>query len=150
MEDRSACLLQLTDAAALSRPAGFRMLAARFIELWSSPVLDRPAVRAGVFIAVVLLCLARAYTGLSGIQVYTHDAFGALDGAWRLLNGQKPHADFYTPLGPLIYLLTAVGLRLSHGGAEGFGYSQALTGFVLGLWTYCLSRRRLGHLPAIL
>ena len=123
---------------------------ARFIASWSAPLLDRPTVAGGLLIVIVSLCLVRAYTGLSGIQVYSHDAFGALDGAWRVLQGQKPHADFYTPLGPLIYLVTAFGLLISHGGAEGFGYSQALCGFLLGVWTYRLSRRRLGHLPTIL
>ena len=53
-------------------------------------------------------------------------------------------------LGPLIYLVTAGGLLLSHGGAEGAGYSQALCGCLLGWWTYRMSRRRLGCLPAIL
>src|ERR1019366_3322568 len=94
--------------------------------------------------------LVRTYIGLSGIVVYSHDAFGTLDGAWRVLHGQTPHADFYSPLGPIIYLVTAFGLLLSHGGAEGAGYSQALCGGLLGLWTYRLARHRLGDLPTIL
>jgi hypothetical protein len=124
--------------------------AGRFIRLWNKPLLGHPAIRTALLIVIVLLCLVRAYTGLSGIQVYTHDAFGALDGAWRVLHGQKPHADFYSPLGPIIYLSTAFGLMITHGGAEGFGYSQALCGMLLGAWSYLLSRRRLGHFPAIL
>src|SRR5260370_40743680 len=105
--------------------------AARFLAIWSAPLLDRPAVCACLALMITALCLLRAYTGLSGIQVYSHDAFGTLDGAWRVLHGQKPHADFYSPLGPVIYLLTAFGLLLSHGGAEGFGYSQAFCGCIL-------------------
>jgi hypothetical protein len=131
-------------------PSDLETLAARFVALWSYPFLASTAVRAALLLALASLCLVRAYIGLSGVVVYSHDAFGALDGAWRVLNGQIPHADFYSPLGPGIYLLTAVGLLLSHGGAEGSGYSQALCGCLLGLWTYLLSRRRLGHLPAIL
>src|ERR1017187_4262933 len=65
----------------------------RFIGLWSVPLLGRPGVPASILIAIVSLCLVPAYIGLSGIQVYSHDAFGALDGAWRGLHGQKPHAD---------------------------------------------------------
>ena len=125
-------------------------LAARFVALWSYPFLGSSVVRAALVVALASLCLVRAYIGLSGITVYSHDAFGALDGAWRVLNGQTTHADFYSPLGPLIYLVTAFGLLLSHGGAEGAGYSQAVCGGLLGLWTYLLSRRRLGDLPAIL
>jgi len=131
------------------RPA-FERSIARFVTLWNYPFLDYGAVRVSLLVALASLCLVRAYTGLSGITVYTHDAFGTLDGAWRLLHGQTPHADFYTPLGPLIYLLTAFGLLLSRGGAEGFGYSQAVAGCLLGIWMYWLGRRRLGHLSAIL
>ena len=131
-------------------PSDLERLAARFVALWSYPFLGSSVVRAALLAALASLCLVRAYIGLSGITDYSHDAFGTLDGAWRVLNGQTPHADFYSPLGPLIYLVTAFGLLLSHGGAEGAGYSQALCGGLLGLWTYLFSRRRLGHLPAIL
>src|ERR1035441_9625473 len=130
-------------------PSDLERLAARFVALWSYTFLGSSVVRLALLAVLASLCLVRAYIGLSGIVVYSHDAFGGLDGAWRVLNGQTPHADFYTPLGPLIYLVTACGLLLSHGGAEGFGYSQALCGGLLGLWTYRLSRHRLGHLPAI-
>ena len=130
-------------------PSDLERLAARFVALWSYPFLGSSVVRAALLVALASLCLVRTYIGLSGIVVYSHDAFGTLDGAWRVLNGQTPHADFYTPLGPLIYLVTAFGLLLSHGGAEGAGYSQAVCGGLLGLWTYLFSRRRLGHLPAI-
>src|ERR1017187_9109225 len=131
-------------------PSDLERLAARFVAGWSYPFLGSSVVRAGLLVALASLCLVRTYIGLSGVVVYSHDAFGTLDGAWRVLNGQTPHADFYTPLGPLIYLVTAFGLLLSHGGAEGAGYSQALCGGLLGLWTYRVSLRRLGHLPAIL
>ena len=131
-------------------PSDLERLAARFVAVWSYPFLASSVVRAALLVALVSLCLVRTYLGLSGIVVYSHDAFGALDGAWRILSGQTPHADFYTPLGPVIYLVTAFGLLLSHGGAEGAGYSQALCGGLLGFWTYRLSRPRLGHLPAIL
>ena len=131
-------------------PSDLERPAAGFAALWSYPFLGSRVVRAALLVALACLCLVRASIGLSGIVVYSHDAFGTLDGAWRVLNGQRPHADFYTPLGPAIYLVTAFGLLLSHGGAEGAGYSQAVCGGLLGLWTYLFSRRRLGHLPAML
>jgi dolichol kinase len=131
-------------------PSDLERLAARFAALWNYPFLGSWLIRLALLAVLASFCLVRTYIGLSGITVYSHDAFGALDGAWRVLNGQTPHADFYTPLGPLIYLVTAFGLLLSHGGAEGAGYSQALCGGLLGLWTYRLARHRLGHLPTIL
>ena len=144
-----AAYVQTDEAPPDLASSEFERLVARFVGLWSYPVLDYGVVRVSFLVTLACLCLVRAYTGLSGIQVYSHDAFGTLDGAWRLLNGQTPHADFYTPLGPLIYLLTAFGLLLSHGGAEGFGYSQGAAGCLLGVWMYCLGGRRLGHLPLI-
>lgn len=140
----------MTAACQPARKDASPTAAAQFIALWRAPLLDRRAVRAGLLMVILGLCLIRAYTGLSGVQVYSHDAFGALDGAWRVLHGQKPHADFYSPLGPVMYLVTAFGLLLSHGGAEGLGYSQAVCGGLLAWWAYRLSNSRLGHLPAIL
>src|ERR1035437_6488638 len=131
-------------------PSDLERLAARFVALWNYPFLSSSVVRLALLAVLASLCLVRAYIGLSGITDYSHDAFGALDGAWRVLNGQTPHADFYTPLGPLIYLVTAFGLLLSHVGAEAAGSSQALCGVLLGVCTYRLTRHGLGHRPAIL
>jgi len=145
-----ACQIPERDAESSAQASHSETPGKPLVALWSAPLLDRRAVRMGLWIVLAALCLVRAYTGLSGVQVCSHDAFGALDGAWRVLHGQKPHAGFYTPLGPLIYLLTALGLVISRGGAEGFGYSQAIAGMLLAFWTFALARRRLGHLAAIL
>src|ERR1035441_1426982 len=102
-------------------PSDLERLAARFVAVWSYPFLGSSVVRVALLAALASLCLVRTYIGLSGITDYSHDAFGTLDGAWRVLNGQTPHADFYSPLGPLIYLVTAFGLLLSHRSAEGAG-----------------------------
>ncbi len=77
---------------------------------------------------------------------YTHDAFSLLDGGWRVLNGQVPHVNFYTGLGPIIYLQSALGLLLANGRAEGLGYIQGITGLVLASWTLLLCKRRLNFI----
>jgi hypothetical protein len=61
-----------------------------------------------------------------------------LDGAWRMLNGQRPHVDFNSMIGPAAYLPTVVGLLLASNTAAGFGYGQALVAVVLGIWAYLL------------
>jgi len=38
------------------------------------------------------------------------DVFILLDGGWRIINGQVPHSDFYTPIGPLVYWLSGLGI----------------------------------------
>src|ERR1039458_7597176 len=50
--------------------------------------------------AMLGVCMIRAYIGLATMRIYSHDAFVFLDGGWRLLNGQIPHRDFYSDLGP--------------------------------------------------
>ena len=124
--------------------------AARFIRLWNAPVLSSPWARALLIGAMAALCLARAYVGMWGYRTYTHDAFSALDGAWRVLNGQVPHVNFYTALGPLSYIVTALGLLLAKGGSAGLAYGQAIFGAVTGFWSYSLARTRLGNVAVAL
>jgi hypothetical protein len=112
--------------------------------------LDYLPVRALVAIFILGMCFIRAYVGLWGMRIYTQDAFTVLDGAWRVLNGQRPHLDFYTGLGPVTYLITAAGVVIAAGNAAGLAYGQALFGCLAGLWAYRLSERRLRGLATML
>jgi len=94
-----------------------------------------------VFISVV--GFARAFIGLTGTRLYSHDAFALLDPAWRVLNGQVSHVDFFDNLGPVAYFPTAVGLLIAGGKANGFAIGQSLCSVGFGYWTYLLSRNRL-------
>jgi len=96
-----------------------------------------------LFLGLACICMSRAFIGLVGTTLYSHDAFALLDPAWRVLNGQISHLDFFDNLGPVAYFPTVVGLLLAGGDAEGFGYGQAICAFLLGSWAYCLSHRRL-------
>ncbi len=117
---------------------------------WRYPVLNRAWGKPLVFFIVAGLCAVRAYVGMIGSRGFSHDGFMLLDGAWRMLNGQRPHIDFYSHVGFLTYLPTAIGLRISHGTAWGLGYGQALVGLLLGVWTYLLGRKRLADVPLAL
>jgi hypothetical protein len=85
-----------------------------------------------------------------GSRIYTQDAFSILDGAWRVINGQRPHVDFYSGLGPVTYLMTAAGVMLASGNAVGLAYGQAIFGCLAGLWGYLLCQRRLRDWATIL
>ena len=124
--------------------------ATRIENFWAYPLLKCKSAHAALFLVLAAVCLLRAWIGLSGFQVFTPDAFMPLDGAWRLLNGQRPHIDFYSFMGVLVYLPTVCGLLLSHGGAQGFAYGQALVGIAAGAWAWLLTRRRLPDVPAAL
>jgi len=68
--------------------------------------------------------------------IHTHDTPVPLEGAWRLLQGQKQGVDFASALGPAPYSLVAAGIALAGGGAAGLGYGTAMlfTLLVVGTW----------------
>ncbi len=135
------------DAALLawtkSAEAGFRAA-------WSAPVLGGVPGKLLLIGVVLMLCLVRAYIGLVGSRLFSHDAFMLFDGAWRMMNGQRPHIDFYSHVGVLTYVPTVAGLWLAHGTAWSFGYGQALAGLLLAAWAYLLGRDRMADVPLAL
>ena len=94
------------------------------------------------------LVAATVYVGAVRTHACGHDIIQFLDGAWRVLNGQRPHVDFYSPLGSVMYLVTAAGLALAGLRVEGIGYGLALFGAVAGTWGYRLALRRMQLVPA--
>ncbi len=122
----------------------------RFTAFWSYPVLQLIWIRVTLLLLVTGFCLARAYVGLMGTQGYSHDAFMLLDGAWRMLNGQRPHIDFYSHVGVLTYAPTLVGFWITNGMPAAFGYGQAVSGLLLGAWAYLLCRKRLNDVSTVL
>ena len=138
----------LRDLAAEREPVA-RALGS-FSRFWSYPLLRWRWSRTLLIFTVFALCAVRACLGLVDSRQYSHDAFMFLDGAWRMLNGQRPHIDFYSHLGFLTYLPTLIGLKLSHDTAWGMGYGHAICGVLIGLWSYLLARKRLADVPLVL
>ena len=101
-------------------------------------------------LVVALTCGVTLWIGLPHTSIYGHDLFVLLDGSWRVLAGQRPHVDFYSPLGPVFYLLGAAGLRVAHFRVDGLADSVVMAGVALGVWAAALARTRLGGLSAIL
>jgi hypothetical protein len=56
---------------------------------------------------------ALLYSGNTYIAKYVHDITIFLDWAHRIVSGQIPNRDFHTPLGPLAFLLPALGYFFS-------------------------------------
>lgn len=127
-----------------------RVPLARFIALWNFAPVDRWPVCLAIGLLILGACFARTYIGLWGMRMYAQDAFTMLDGAWRILNGQRPHVDFYTGLGPVSYLIAAAGVIVARGNADGLAYGQALFACLAGWWAYRLSVRRVRGLGALL
>jgi hypothetical protein len=116
---------------------------------WGRAILSSTRNMALFWVCLVAICCLRAYIGLAGTRIYSHDAFMMLDGAWRMLHGQRPHVDFNTMVGPAAYVPTVVGLWLSGNSAAGFAYGQAFAGFLLGAWGLFLGRGRLSDVPRV-
>ena len=98
--------------------------AVRALSVWHSEFFSDSRCRIAFFLFIAGICLARAFIGLTGMRVFSHDAFALLDPAWRILNGQIPHVDFFDNLGPAAYLPTAAGLWLARGKVDGSGTTK--------------------------
>lgn len=92
----------------------------------ASPFIAPAAVTAATMLLLLYLLISpgRSYSGIAA-----NDLMVFYDGAHRTLSGQTPNLDFHTPLGPLAYLLPALGLKL--GGSLGSMMPIATAGYVL-------------------
>jgi hypothetical protein len=94
-------------------------------------------------VCLLVICGSAAYIGVPWLYKYAADVFLFLDGGWRVLQGQRPHLDFYTGIGPVTYLIDALGLKLSGLEPRGLGIGSGLFALVVGLWTYRIGLRRM-------
>lgn len=109
-----------------------------------------PSRQAALFwTALLLLCGTAAFIGAVHTKIFGHDIFVLLDNGWRVLNGQRPHADYASPWGPVTFLIAAFGLILSRHSVDGIGYGNASFALLVGTWCWLLGRRRLEPLPRI-
>lgn len=113
----------------------------------ASPFLAPAAVLAATVLLLLYLLISpgRSYSGIAA-----NDLMVFYDGAHRILSGQTPNLDFHTPLGPLAYLLPALGLKL--GGSLGSMMPLATAAFALIFAPLLLyaTASRLPLLPAAL
>nr|WP_305907132.1 hypothetical protein [Methylomarinum sp. Ch1-1]MDP4519858.1 hypothetical protein [Methylomarinum sp. Ch1-1] len=87
------------------------------------------------------------FVGTVPTHIFGHDIFFLLDNGWRVYNGQSPHVDFTSAWGPVTFLITALGMKISGGSIDAVGYGSALYGLIIGLWSYWLCGNRL--VPAV-
>ncbi|MFY9852793.1 MAG: hypothetical protein WAK26_02820, partial [Terracidiphilus sp.] len=105
-------------------------------------------LRIRVLVALLLLvCFSTAIIAVPRMEIFGHDFFISLDGAWRVLHGQRPGVDFYSQMGPAYFLLHAAGLWLARGDAQGLGYGSALATTLISFWAFFLLRSRMKLAP---
>jgi hypothetical protein len=111
----------------------------------------RPSFKLRFWPVIVLaaICLLTAYVGVVPTLIYGHDNFFFLENGWRTLHGLKPHLDYWSPWGPVMFLIVAFGLKLANASPNAIGYGSSLVGLVIGLWTYRLGRDRFAPVPRL-
>lgn len=65
-------------------------------------------------------------------RLFGHDLALLAEMGYRVLSGQRPHADFYTPVGPASYALLGAGMSLAGGTAAGVSLAPLLGTLLLG------------------
>ena len=92
--------------------------------------------------ALLLICGLLVLAAPHRVHRYAQDTFLFLDGGWRVYEGQRPYLDFYSGLGPVTYLLVALGFHLSGIGPAGIDYGFTAAGLILGIWAWVIFRSR--------
>src|SRR5258708_38437819 len=114
-----------------------------FRTVWGANEVRPRRLFAVFFAGMALICGATSLMGAVPTRLFGHDIFFLLDNGWRVINGQRPHLDYYSPWGPVTFLVVAAGLKISGYSVDGIGYGNALAAFIMGSWTFYVAKNRL-------
>jgi hypothetical protein len=89
-------------------------------------------------------------TGPNPLRATGHDLLLPLDAAWRVLSGQIPHNDFYSPLGPVFAYWMALWMKLFGPVPSIVHYALLGQGVLLAGFAWCAARPRLTALASFL
>ena len=103
-----------------------------------------------LLIVVLITAGVMVAMGATAQLLYPADVPAMLDGGWRIMNGQIPHVDFYTPMGPVTFLVVAFGMWLGGACASSIAYANAVLLVVFGLWAWAVARTRLSAVLSFL
>jgi hypothetical protein len=121
-------------------------LARLFLE--DSPVAYGRA--ALVWLAVVgVTTIGMFWPGPYYQSAFPNDTGSLLDAGWRVYNGQRPHIDFYSQLGPVPLLMVALGMIMAGPCGSSLYLGYALLFPLVAMWAWALARPRLPALPAL-
>lgn len=122
----------------------------RILQFWCAGSKLQFRVTSIFLVALIVICATCALIGAVPTIIFGHDNFFLLENGWRTLYGLRPHLDFWSPWGPLTFLIVGLGLKLSGGSSNGMAYGIALFALLIGLWSYRVSRGRLAPVPRAL
>ena len=142
--------LTITQAERVRNPLTGRYFE-RFLWVWQDSKGHSAArLLIAFFSGLALICGVTVLIGAVPTRIYGHDIFIYLGNGWRVLNGQRPHVDFTSPWGPVGFLVSALGLRISHYSVVGIGYGSAIFALMVGTWCFFLGKNRLTSSPRLI
>jgi hypothetical protein len=104
------------------------------------------AMRTSAYATLATTCAVAAvmiWTGPNPLRATGHDLLLPLDAAWRIIHGQIPHEDFYSPLGPVFAYWAALWMVLLGPVASIVHYSVLGHGVLLAAAAFQVGRDRL-------
>ena len=114
-----------------------------FKDALRGPIADWPPALWGTMAVVAVLAGLMGTSPTLFLDDMALDAFIPLDGALRMTSGQWPHADFYTPIGALYYVLLGAAAALTGGAATTVIWAQVLFVPPVFLLSWIATRDRL-------
>lgn len=101
-------------------------------------------VVAWVLLSVMLALLGAIFfwMGAPPIEGIPWDPPMFLDGAWRIINGQTPHKDFYSEMGVLPFYVALLGMKLGRPGVSAIACGNVFVMVTVGLAAMTVLQRR--------
>lgn len=96
-------------------------------------------------LAIILISV-----GIPPITALPTDISILLESGWRIISGQTPHLDYYSPLGSFTSLLIAFGMKITSPSASSIAYGNVLLLVICTPWAWLIARDRLSALNAFL
>jgi hypothetical protein len=114
---------------------------------------SKQSYKIGFFIMLILMASLVALmltVGFPLIRNAPWDIMIQLDGAWRIIHGQKLNVDFAPLIPPLTVLIDSFGMRLTGAKALSILYANIILFIVLTPWAWKIARDRLSAVNAFL
>ncbi|GEM_PF-1844045 len=139
----STDLLSNQSTPSKSEQPGRNLFAARLVGKLTSDSKQAQYLGLALLAAICIeLSIAIFVTGCPSLNSMVWDLSTLLDGGYRVLQGQRPHVDFYSPLGLLTLALVAAGMKMGSSSASAIAYVHVIMLPVLAIWTWILLRSR--------
>lgn len=80
--------------------------------------------------------------GVSVTTSFLSDTTNLLNGGWRVFEGQRPHVDFYSPLGSITLIFIALGMAISGPSAYALVTANIIVFIAVTIYAWILGRDR--------